>query len=179
MTKTSEPVATPTAEVEEVETVKPSVPETPTTAFSNKLSDYIGRVSVLNKELKDLDKIGKGLEKDYISLVKQFNKKTKVSRNAEDRPLSGFAMPSLLSPELYGFLNIEPGTKVPRKDVTRMINEYIKSNDLRDSNDRRCIKPNAELHKIFKSSDTDKITYFNLQSYMKHHFVKEPVATTA
>jgi len=86
---------------------------------------------------------------------------------------TGFAMPILLSDELYEFLSLPKGIKVPRKDVTRMINEYINTNSLRDEADSRNIRPNKELHKIFNSTDGDHITYFNMQSYMKHHYIVE------
>jgi chromatin remodeling complex protein RSC6 len=93
--------------------------------------------------------------------------------------VSGFAVPSLLSDELHEFLqknfltDMYKGIKVPRKEVTCMINKYIVMNSLRDDEDRRVIRPNTELHKIFKSTENDRISYFNLQTYMKHLFVKD------
>ena len=143
----------------------------PVSVYISKLNNYVERINTMNKELKELVNVGKTLEKDFGVIVKVLSKKNKFKSN-ESRPLSGFAMPSLLSDELYEFLKIEKGTKVPRKDVTRKINEYIKENELRDEADKRNIRPNKELHRIFKSDDTNKITYFNLQSYLKHHFIK-------
>jgi len=81
--------------------------------------------------------------------------------------------PILLSDELYEFLSLPKGIKVPREDVTRMIDEYITTKGLRDETDPRKIRPNNELHKIFNSTDDDDVTYFNLKSYMKHHYIKE------
>jgi chromatin remodeling complex protein RSC6 len=143
----------------------------PVSVYISKLNNYVDRINTMNKELKELVNVGKTLEKDFGVIVKVLSKKNKFKSN-ENRPLSGFAMPSLLSDELYEFLKIEKGTKVPRKDVTRKINEYIKENDLREESDKRNIRPNKELHKIFNSDETSKITYFNLQSYLKHHFIK-------
>lgn len=143
----------------------------PVNMYVSKLNNYVERISKMNKELKDLVGVGKNLEKEFNSIIKIMSKKNKTK--SENRPLSGFAMPSKLSDELYEFLNINKGDKVPRKDVTRMINEYITRNNLRDEKDKRVIKPNAELHKIFNSCEKDEITYFNLQSYMKHHFIKD------
>ena len=48
------------------------------------------------------------------------SKKTNKSKNSENTNLSGFALPSLSSEELYDFLKNETGIRVPRKDVTRM-----------------------------------------------------------
>jgi chromatin remodeling complex protein RSC6 len=140
--------------------------------YVSKLNTYVSRIVKMNKELKDLVSIGKTLEKDFTYIVKVLSKKSRISTGTK-RPLSGFAMPSLLSDELYVFMSIEKGTKVPRKDVTMFINEYVKTNDLREKTDRRTIIPDEALHKIFKSTSENKITYFNLQSYLKHHFVKQ------
>jgi chromatin remodeling complex protein RSC6 len=140
--------------------------------YVSKLNAYVSRIVKMNKELKDLVSIGKTLEKDFTYIVKVLSKKSRISTGTK-RPLSGFAMPSLLSDELYAFMSIEKGTKVPRKDVTMFINEYVKKNDLREKTDRRTIIPDEPLHKIFKSTSDNKITYFNLQSYLKHHFVKQ------
>lgn len=153
---------------------KDAVDTNPATMYQTKLNGYIERVGAVGKEVKELVAMGRTLAKEYQQIMKVMSKKSKYVKSNEDRPLSGFAMPSLLSDELYEFLGLEKGVKVPRKDVTRMMNEYIKTNSLRDENDKRNIKPDTKLHKIFNSSDKDKITYFNLQTYMKHHFIKEP-----
>ena len=146
--------------------------------FLELLNNYTERVANVTKELRELASIGKSLEKEFNYVVKQISKQKK-NRRSENRPLSGFAMPSLLTDELYTFLKIKPGTLVPRKDVTRMINEYITSNSLRDEADKRRIMPNEELKQIFKSDGSEQITYFNLQTYMKHHFIKSTIQVIA
>lgn len=146
----------------------------PVSIYVSKLNNYVDRITTMNKELKELVNVGKSLEKDFNNIVKVMSKKNKNKSNEKRHP-SGFAVPYKLSEELYAFLNINNGEKVPRNDVTRMINEYITKNNLRDEKDKRIIKPNNELHKIFNSSNEDSITYFNLQSYIKHHFIKEKV----
>tara|TARA_B110000483_G_scaffold182648_1_gene216020 strand:- start:35 stop:640 length:606 start_codon:yes stop_codon:yes gene_type:complete len=152
---------------------KDLVDTNPATVYQTKLNGYIERVGAVGKEVKELVALGRTIAKEYQQIMKIMSKKSKYVKSNEDRPLSGFAMPSLLSDELYEFLNLEKGVKVPRKDVTRMMNEYIKTNSLRDEEDKRNITPDKKLHKIFNSTDNDKITYFNLQTYMKHHFIKE------
>jgi chromatin remodeling complex protein RSC6 len=188
VSKESEPVVEKTvvSEKEVSENSEPAVLEegggkqkdeevnNPVSVYVSKLNNYVERIAVMNKELKELVNVGKSLEKDFNNIVKVMSKKSK-NKSSEKRHPSGFAVPYTLSDELYTFLNIKDGEKVPRNDVTRMINEYITSNSLRDTKDKRIIKPNAELHKIFKSTPNDSITYFNLQSYIKHHFIKEKV----
>lgn len=149
----------------------------PVSIYVNKLNNYVERITTMNKELKELVNVGKSLEKDFNNIVKIMTKKNKNKSNGERRHPSGFAVASVLSEEMYEFLSINKGEKVPRKDVTRMMNDYITKNELRNPEDKRIIIPNEALRKIFNSNETDTITYFNLQSYIKHHFIKEPVHT--
>ena len=141
--------------------------------FLSKLTSFLTKVSVVNKEVRELQTIGRTLEKDFNAVVRALSKKKNKHRNNENRALSGFAMPSLLSNELYTFLDIQEGTLIPRKQVTRMLNEYIKENNLRNETDRRIILPDDNLKRIFNCTENDNVTYFNLQSYVKHHFIKE------
>ena len=147
----------------------------PVNLYLKRLNQFVLNIKTINNELKDLVSVGKGLEKDFNSIQKLMAKKSKT-RGSERRHPSGFAVASILSEEMYNFLNISKGEKVPRKDVTRMMNDYITKNNLRDPSDKRIIVPNDALHKIFNSTCDDKITYFNLQSYIKHHFIKEQAA---
>ena len=156
-----------------VESVVDEKTESIESVFLNKLSSFVNKIALINKEVKELQTMGKTLEKEFNSVVKVLSKQKTKSKNNENRALSGFAMPSLLSDELYIFLNIEKGTLIPRKDVTKLINEYIKSNELRNNEDKRKILPDASLKKIFNCGDEDVVTYFNLQTYMKHHFIKD------
>jgi chromatin remodeling complex protein RSC6 len=141
--------------------------------FLSKLTSFLTKVSVVNKEVRELQTIGRTLEKDFNAVVRALSKKKNKHRNNENRALSGFAMPSLLSNELYTFLDIQEGTLIPRKQVTRMLNEYIKENNLRNETDRRIILPDDNLKRIFNCTENDNVTYFNLQSFVKHHFIKE------
>lgn len=148
--------------------------ETEKNAFITKLNLFTSKVAAINREVRELQSIGRTLERDFTQVIRVITKqKSKNKSNMENRPLSGFAMPSLLSKELYSFLNIEEGTRIPRKDVTRKLNEYIKERNLRDEKDKRRITPDAALMKIFGCKETDNVTYFNLQTYMKHHFIKD------
>lgn len=145
--------------------------DNPVTIYVNKLNKYVENISKMNHELKQLVHIGKTLEKDFNQIVKLLAKKNK-NKN-ENRTLTGFAMPSYLTDEMYEFLNIEKGKKVHRIDVTRSINKYIEENGFRRETDKRFFVPNDILHNLFRSTEKDEVSYFNLQAYIKHHFVKE------
>jgi hypothetical protein len=90
-----------------------------------------------------------------------------------DRVPSGFVKPTLISDELAMFLGKPLGTEMARTDVSRAINRYIKENGLRDEENDRKINPDVKLSNLLrlKEKEKDKLTYFNLQKYMKHHFM--------
>lgn len=90
---------------------------------------------------------------------------------------SGFATPATLSSQLSEFLGVPVGTKMARTDVTRMITEYVKNNKLHDEKDRRIIRSDEKLQQILgSSSDGKPLTYFNLQTHIKHHFIRSDAA---
>tara|TARA_B100001564_G_C20581164_1_gene643210 strand:+ start:482 stop:1024 length:543 start_codon:yes stop_codon:yes gene_type:complete len=140
--------------------------------IQDKFNEMDKRIHEIYKSLKDLQAYSKSFAKDFNSLSKQLNKLEKHKAKTSARPLSGFAIPTKLSDELYKFLNIQPGTMIARKDVTKMMNNYIVENSCRDDKDKRKIIPNEELKKLFGCEDNTQITYFNLQTYMKKHYVK-------
>jgi chromatin remodeling complex protein RSC6 len=69
------------------------------------------------------------------------------------------------------------GTQLARTEVTKFITTYIKQHNLQDSVSKRNINPDAALKSLLAIPDTETLTYFNLQKYMKVHFPKPVVAT--
>ena len=101
------------------------------------------------------------------------NKKNKKSDPTKKREPSGFTKPIKLSVDLCSFLDKPNGTEMARTEVTKIISIYIKENNLQLEEDKRTILPDKKLSSLLKSSKTDKITYFNLQTWMKPHYIKE------
>lgn len=83
----------------------------------------------------------------------------------------GFSHPVKLSPELYQFIGVSPSTELARTDVTRRIIMYIKNNNLQDLNNRKIILPDTKLNRLLKIPNGEQLTYFNLQKYLKKHFL--------
>jgi chromatin remodeling complex protein RSC6 len=83
---------------------------------------------------------------------------------------SGFAKPTRVSDALCEFLDMPHGSLLARTMVTKLLNQYIKDNDLQNKEDKRRIIPNDKLRAILNLGEHDTITYFNLQSHIKHHF---------
>ena len=183
-----EPVAEPVAEpvVEKVETVSEPTPEPATQSEQNSssLSDTVGTqlsglldtVSVLMAQLKTVQGDIKTLQKNYTKLLKEHDKTKNKSKKTNRKP-SGFAKPSALTPEMTEFLGLDKDVEMPRNEVTKLINKYIVDNDLRDQSDKRKILPDEKLTNLLGWDGKEQVSYFNLQKYIKQHFVKtEPVA---
>jgi len=85
---------------------------------------------------------------------------------------SGFVKPTIISNELAEFLGKAIGTEMARTEVSKEINAYIAAHGLQDIENGRRINPDERLRKLLRLSDRDELTYFNIQKYMKHHFIK-------
>lgn len=78
----------------------------------------------------------------------------------------------VISNELIDFLGKDAGTVMSRVDVAKEINAYILSNGLKDPVQGKQINADAKLSKLLNLGDYDKLTYFNLQKYLRPHFIK-------
>jgi hypothetical protein len=121
------------------------------------------------------------LEKAIVKVLKANNKASaKKQKRSGNRQPSGFVRPTLISDELASFLGKEAGTEMSRTSVTNEINTYIKQHNLKDVANGRQINADENLSKLLKLAKEDVLTYFNLQKFMNHHYVKKtPVVVVA
>ena len=176
--------ATPIEPVNEVvaaapveETVK-DAPISATAAIGGKLGEFGAKLMQMTSLLSTLKSDYKTLEKTVSREMKVLEKASNKGRrsNANRKP-SGFIKPTLISDELAAFLGKSVGTEMARTAVSKEINHYIQTHNLKDKNNGRIIHADAKLTKLLKLQKDDELTYFNLQKYMKHHFPKPaPVA---
>jgi len=138
--------------------------------FGEKMNQLSTLLSTMKNEYKFLDK---AVARELKAAQKASQKKKRASGN---RAPSGFVKPTLISDELAAFLGKDKGTELARTAVSKEINAYIRTAKLQDPTNGRKINPDAKLAKLLKLAKDDELTYFNLQRYMKHHFVKAPAS---
>ena len=111
--------------------------------------------------------------KERKELQKKSNKNSKKKKKKNN--LSGFAVPTKITKELAEFLNLDHDTEISRTDVTSLICKYIKDNNLQNPDNKKIILPDDKLKKLFNGylGEEDQLEFFNIQSYLKYHFIKE------
>ena len=128
--------------------------------------------------LKETEKNSKELEK----LRNKRSSKTKTPRSPDALP-SGITKPVVISDELAKFLGVAPGTLVPRNEVTKGVSGFVKGNDLSDpTNKQKFIlddRPAAKTLRALLGNPSEDVTYFNLQRYLKHHYITDAAAPVA
>ena len=140
-------------------------------AFGAKLQQLLGLIHSVKTEYKVLEKVVNREMKNA-----QKSRRKKLSGN---RQPSGFVKPTRISDELANFLGKSVGSEMARTDVSKEINAYIRTNNLQDKENGRKIIADNKLATLLKLGNQDELTYFNLQRYMKHHFIRDvPVVST-
>merc|ERR1712227_324591 len=169
---------------------------TPTDTETDVSDLEIETVQSILLKIEENHKATVALDKEHTSLLKQLkkahqielksnNKRTKQrgGNSNPNKPPSGFAKPTTISKELCAFLEVDFNTQLARTDVTKRITSYIKEHDLQNPDNRREIRPDAKLKKLINMDheQDNKLTYFNLQRCIKHHFPKKETnsSTTA
>ena len=102
-------------------------------------------------------------------------KKSKNKRDGAPRQPSGITMPTTISAELADFCGITPGTKIPRTEVTKILQKYVKMNNLEDPTNRRKIIPDKALAQLLSTQGDlvrGDLDYFSMQHYLAPHFIK-------
>ena len=127
----------------------------------------------LTSELTAVKNQVRALDRQTARELKAAERKNKKRKSSNRKP-SGFTMPTLITDELADFLQLDRGTMIARTQVTKLLTQYIKENDLQDG---RKINPNESLATLLRynadnADSDDQLQYFNLQKYLKIHFVK-------
>ncbi len=146
-----------------------------------RLKEIQARVS---GELREVIREALAAEKAAAREVKAAGKKRRVKKDVADmtpeekaawearRANNAFLKRRPLSPELCTFLGIAAGSQRSQVEVTKQVSQYVKSHGCFDPANKRRIIPDGALSKLLKVTDKDAVTYLNLQSFLKVHFLK-------
>jgi chromatin remodeling complex protein RSC6 len=80
-----------------------------------------------------------------------------------------------ITDELASFMGLPAKSQRSQTDVTKFISTYVKTHSCFDPNFKRRIIPDAKLGKLLRAKDGQEVTYLNLQSFLKVHFIKPEV----
>ena len=158
------------------------------TDVSDQLKNMLNIINEQSAQLKmfanTVRSVIKEVDRQSKDLEKLRNKKTrvKVERSPDALP-SGITKPVAISDELAKFLGVAPGTLVPRNEVTKGVSGFVKSNNLSDPENKQKFilddRAPAKALKVLLGNPTEAVTYFNLQRYLKHHYIIDPNAPVA
>jgi chromatin remodeling complex protein RSC6 len=158
---------------------------TPVVSSFSSVADRLKEVQTrLTGELKEIVKEALAAAKSAAREVKDARKKRRVKKDPADmtpeektawearRANNAFLKPRPLSPELCAFMGVAAGSQRSQTEVTKHVSTYVKSHSCFDPANKRRIIPDGALSKLLKVTDKDTVTYLNLQSYLKAHFLK-------
>jgi len=177
--KVSAPVSTPAPvqvaapvqsnDVSATEVAEQVLEESSTELLFNKA---INQFQDIQNAMKTLHSNLKVLQKEILRERKESKKKESKIKKKSDKKKSpsGFAKPSPISSELASFLGLSASEQIARTDVTSKVIAYVKAHNLQNPENKKQIVPDAKLGAILQSGN-DVVTFFNLQTYLKKHFL--------
>ena len=185
-TATKKAVKTPAKEAAPVKEVAPTAAPVAnevveeTSGIQQKMNEFSAKLQQISSIFSSMKGDFKTLEKTIARELKAAQKaSSKRAKRAGNRQPSGFVKPTRISDELAKFLGKAQGTEMARTDVSKEINAYIRANNLQRPDNGRFIVPDAKLTTLLKLGKNDELSYFNLQRYMKPHFIKAEAAVSA
>ena len=187
--KSSAPVVEQTVSVEATETVVSEVTESEpvVTAEVTEESNTEILFNKLINQFQDIQSVMKTLHSNLKVLQKEVSKERKESKKKESKikkksskkkSPSGFAKPTPITADLASFLGLSNDVELARTDVTSKIIAYVKEHGLQNPANKKQIVPDEKLAKILLVPDGEVVTFFNLQTYLKKHFLPATVTST-
>jgi len=135
-------------------------------------------------ETKDAIKTVRTMKTMHEKELKE-NKNSKKKEKRTRTSQAGFAVATKITPQLAAYIGVDSVDSLSRTDAVKKIHERIVEKNLQDPEDRRIIRYEndkelktllglPEAFKVNNKGEKDtKLSYFNLQRYISHHFIKE------
>lgn len=175
-----EPVIETPVVVEEEPAVsedEPSV-ETQINTLRNLINDNV-------KQMKENLAVFKTIDHELKKLTvtaKKFMKRKEKKLNSRKNVNNGFNALVKISNELADFLNLPHGSEIRPPQVSSLISKYANEHNLKDQSNKAIYLCDAKMLKLLgpakypvKKSDPSLgmgVSIFNLNSYLKPHFIK-------
>jgi chromatin remodeling complex protein RSC6 len=134
--------------------------------FTEKLAEIREALHRNYQEQRQLDK----KLKELLTIHKKDIRHLKGSSNSGKH--SGFNKPEMVPEALADLLEIEEEF-LPRSQVTKLLYQYFKENDMYNKDNKRIIIPNRTIRKIFGMTRDDELNFYNLQTWLKKLYVDE------
>lgn len=168
---TPEPVSVSEPVTEPVTTKSTEVDESSVELLFNKLITQFQDIQNVMKTLhSNMKVLQKEVSKERKETKKIVDKKSKKKSGNKKAP-SGFAKPSAVSADLAEFLGLPADAQIARTDVTKKVIEYVKEHKLQNPESKMQILPDQKLKKLLSPAEGDIIKFFNIQTYLKKHFL--------
>lgn len=135
---------------------------------SSKIREAVKEATEATKALKREARDSKKRRRKNPADMTPEEKKAWESRRANN----AFLKLRPISDELSTFMGLPSKSQRSQTDVTKYISNYVKTHNCFDPNFKRRIIPDAKLTKLLRIKDGQEVTYLNLQSFLKVHFLK-------
>jgi hypothetical protein len=128
------------------------------------VADAVAATKALKREARDSKR---RVRKDPATMTPE-ERATWEARRANN----AFLKLRPITDELAAFMGVPAKSQKSQTDVTKFVSQYVKTHGCFDPSFKRRIVPDAKLGKLLRAKDGQEITYLNLQSFLKVHFIK-------
>ena len=145
------------------------------------VTQYVELMDILNKRHKEDTMLKKSVKKLCERALKQMNKPVKrKNKSKSPRQPTGFGKQMAVPAEFKKLFNLQVN-EIPRTSISRHLHDYLKTNNLKDSKDKRVHRVNDALAETFgftpeqvkymnesnDSKDKNGFNFYNVQNYIK------------
>lgn len=167
-TPVAEPVATETRSAAVILSTLQESLKALSTEWSGRVRSLVAEAGEAIKALKRDARVSKRRVRKDPSEMTAEEKAAWEARRANN----AFLKLRPITDELASFMGLSPKSQKSQTDVTKFISNYVKEHSCFDPNFKRRIIPDAKLAKLLRVKDGEEVTYLNLQTYLKVHFLK-------
>ena len=135
------------------------------------VADAVAATKALKREARDSKR---RVRKDPATMTPE-ERATWEARRANN----AFLKLRPISDELAKFMGLPAKSQKSQTDVTKFVAQYVKAHGCFDPQFKRRIIPDKALSALLRAKDGQEITYLNLQSFLKVHFLKTDAPKSA